>query len=54
MPTYEYHCQKCGEVFTRIERMEEHEKGNPRCPKCDSAEVEQVFAPFFAKTSKKS
>lgn len=54
MPTYEYHCQKCDEVFTRIEHIEEHEKERPHCPKCDSTEVEQVFASFFAKTSKKS
>jgi putative FmdB family regulatory protein len=54
MPTYEYHCKKCGEIFDRVERMTEHEGAHPRCPKCKSRAVEQVFTAFTAKTSKKS
>ena len=54
MPIYEYRCQSCGEVFTAVEHMEEHGRAEARCPHCDSPQVQQVFAPFFAKTGKKS
>ena len=27
MPTYEYHCEKCGKAFARVEHMEEHSQG---------------------------
>jgi putative FmdB family regulatory protein len=54
MPTYEYHCQKCGEKFERLEHVAEHEAVHPKCPKCGSENVAQVMAPFFAKTAKKS
>ncbi|HEX5831446.1 MAG TPA: zinc ribbon domain-containing protein [Gemmatimonadaceae bacterium] len=55
MPTYEYHCLDCGTVFERVEHISEHETSTPRrCPKCQSERVEQVFAPFYARTSKKS
>jgi hypothetical protein len=26
----------------------------PQCPRCQGVNVEQVFSPFFAKTSRKS
>lgn len=54
MPTYEYRCSKCGKVFERQEHVAEHEKSHPRCPKCQSSEVQPVLADFYAKTSKKS
>ena len=54
MPTYEYHCRKCGEVFDIVEHLSEHDKQQHRCPKCQSAEVEPVPVSFYAKTSKKS
>lgn len=55
MPTYEYRCRKCGEVFDRVEHIEQHQTpGHLRCPKCDSDEVVSVVTPFVAKTSKKS
>jgi putative FmdB family regulatory protein len=54
MPTYQYRCTKCGEVFERTEHVVEHEKSHPHCPKCKSASVELVLADFFAKTSRKS
>jgi len=54
MPTYEYHCQKCGKIFERHEHIAEHEKSHPLCPKCRSGAVEPVLAGFYAKTSKKS
>jgi putative FmdB family regulatory protein len=54
MPTYEYRCEKCRKGFSRVETISQHGKKRPKCPKCGSAKVMQVFNPFFAKTSKKS
>ncbi len=54
MPTYEYQCKDCHAIFTRIERMSEHGVVRPTCPKCKGRDVEQLLAPVYAKTSKKS
>ena len=47
MPTYQYHCKKCGKSFERSEHIAEHEKSHPLCPKCRSAQVEPVLAGFL-------
>ncbi len=54
MPTYEYHCEKCNQRFSRIESVAEHGRKRLACPKCKSTKVAQVLAPFYAKTVKKS
>jgi putative FmdB family regulatory protein len=54
MPTYSYHCEKCGKRFVRVEPLAAHGARTPACPKCGSKRVRQVFGSFFAKTSKKS
>jgi len=54
MPTYEYHCKKCGMTFEHNEQIAKHEKSHPRCPKCKSGAVEPVLADFYAMTSKKT
>ena len=54
MPTYEYRCTKCAHRFERQEHVAEHEKAHPRCPKCQSRQLEPVLGEFFAKTSRKS
>ena len=54
MPTYQYRCLKCGEVFEHAEHVAEHATVQLRCPKCDSDAVQPVPTQFFAKTSKKS
>jgi len=54
MPTYEYRCNKCEEVFTLILSMKEHESGQAACPKCQSTEVTQQLTTFTPKTSRKS
>ena len=54
VPIYEYRCRRCREVFDLAEHVAEHGKSHPRCPKCNSEEVEPVFTTFYAKTSKKS
>lgn len=54
MPTYQYRCEKCGEVFDRAEHLAEHETGHPSCPKCGSKIVQHMPTPFVAKTARKS
>lgn len=54
MPTYEYLCGKCGEVFTIIMSFSEYEAGKITCPKCKSNEVKQQMTTFMARTSRKS
>jgi putative FmdB family regulatory protein len=54
MPTYEYRCSKCGKVFEIQEHVAEHEKSHPRCPECQSPDVQPVLTDFYVKTSKKS
>jgi putative FmdB family regulatory protein len=54
MPTYEYRCRDCQNVFDRVERLTEHGEKAPACPKCKSKNVQQVMTPFFAKTSHKA
>jgi putative FmdB family regulatory protein len=53
MPTYEYRCRDCENVFDRVEPLSEHGASLPKCPKCKSRNVEQVLTSFFAKTSHK-
>ncbi|MGD2080470.1 MAG: zinc ribbon domain-containing protein [Nitrospirota bacterium] len=54
MPQYDYECKKCGNVFTRIMTVAEHDKKKVKCPKCKSQSVRPVYSGFTAVTSKKS
>jgi putative FmdB family regulatory protein len=54
MPTYEYRCKDCGNVFDRVEHLAEHAEAHPICPKCQSKQVEPVPTAFYAKTARKS
>ncbi len=54
MPVYDYICKKCQKSFELVLTLGEHDRNNIKCPKCGSKNVEQVFAEFFAVTSKKS
>lgn len=54
MPTYQYRCEKCGEIFEHAEHLAEHETAQPACPKCGSEKVQHIPTPFVAKTSRKS
>ena len=54
MPTYEYRCETCGELFEHRESIAEHEAGKPKCPKCGGAEVTRAYSRFYVKTAKKS
>ena len=52
MPTYEFNCEKCANVFSLILSIREFEKEKERirCPKCKSKRVKQAFSSFIAKT----
>ena len=54
MPTYEYLCQKCRNLFTVVLTMREHDHAKVTCPQCQGSKVTQQFSTFYAKTSKKS
>jgi len=55
MPRYEYRCKDCGHRFEKVMSVSEHENSRKiRCPKCDSAKVEQVPTAFSALTGKKT
>ncbi len=54
MPTYQYTCDDCQEVFSRVESILEHGREQVRCPACNAERVTQTLVPFFAMTGKKS
>ena len=54
MPTYEYQCLNCNEVFTLIMSISEYEKGKVKCPQCGKGRVKQLITEFIVQTSKKS
>ena len=44
MPFYEFECTQCKEKFEVFATLAQKEKGlAPRCPNCDSEEVQRVF-----------
>jgi putative FmdB family regulatory protein len=54
MPVYEYHCDKCDREVTLTLPIREHEKGEIKCPKCDSKSLRPLLSAFMSQTSKKS
>jgi len=54
MPVYEFVCHSCKKPFSKILTIAEHENEEITCPHCDSKDVEQRWADFYAVTSKKS
>jgi putative FmdB family regulatory protein len=43
MPMYEYECRKCGEIFSRLQKMTVT-AGETACPACNSVEVERLIS----------
>ncbi|HHY06263.1 MAG TPA: zinc ribbon domain-containing protein [Clostridia bacterium] len=41
MPTYEFHCQKCGHHFTQFLSITQRKKAV--CTKCGSKQIEQIY-----------
>lgn len=55
MANYDYHCKDCKATFTVHEPISRHTgRKRPKCPQCGGHRTEQLFSPFFAKTSSKS
>ena len=54
MATYEYRCEACNRKFAVTERISEHGKSKPACPKCKGRNVKQQISTFQTKTSRKS
>jgi putative FmdB family regulatory protein len=54
MPTYEYRCLDCNELFQAIEHIDDHGTTQPVCPVCKGTNVMQVFTSVFVKTARKS
>jgi putative FmdB family regulatory protein len=44
MPLYDYHCEKCDEVFEVRASIAEKQAGlTPVCPKCHNSKTKQVL-----------
>ncbi|NRB38757.1 MAG: zinc ribbon domain-containing protein [Pseudomonadales bacterium] len=54
MPSYQFQCEKCGNRFSIVESMSQHEKHQEKCPQCSSAELKTRLSAVYVKTSKKS
>ena len=57
MPTYEFHCEKCGKHFEQVWSLSEYNsriKKKNKCPSCASSRVVKALSLVQIKTSKKS
>lgn len=45
MPVYSFHCKACGAEFSKFVKTVK-EKGQVKCPCCDSQELRRLFRPF--------
>jgi putative FmdB family regulatory protein len=54
MPMYDFHCENCQRDFTLKLSFAEYEKGNFKCPFCQSDKVRRVISRVFVRTSRKS
>jgi len=54
MPHYEFFCNACNKISSKILTITEHDTEKTACPHCGSQEVEQRWSAFSAVTSKKS
>jgi putative FmdB family regulatory protein len=52
MPTYEYLCKDCRELFEKTLTLEVHAKEPIACLRCGSNNVEQVLTTFYPNPKK--
>lgn len=45
MPMYEYRCNKCGEIYEKLRRMEDADR-DLKCPGCEADDVERLMSAF--------
>ena len=53
MPIYEYRCRKCGEVFERIQRVDEG-GDNLTCPYCGDKKPKKILSSFSSSKGSES
>ena len=54
MPMYDYKCQDCGKESLIVLTLNEHERGDVKCPACGGKNIQQQYSSFVAHTTKKS
>lgn len=55
MPTYDYVCQDCGELFELRVSISEYSKGlQPRCPRCGSEKSIRTFTALTVLTGRRT
>ncbi|MEZ4601306.1 MAG: zinc ribbon domain-containing protein [Syntrophotaleaceae bacterium] len=54
MPMYDFRCEDCGLAFSLKLSFAEYDKGDVRCPACQSDKVTQVISRINVRTSRKS
>ena len=52
MPIYEYKCRGCGNEFEAL--ILPQSKGAPKCPSCQSQNLEQLLSGFVASSEERS
>ena len=52
MPVYEYECRGCGQRFTEMMSIDDHEKRKLQCPRCKSQSTEALVESYVATTKK--
>ena len=53
MPIYEYQCRKCGEIFEKIQKI--NEKGDSlKCPCCGGGKLEKILSSFSSSKGSES
>ncbi len=52
MPVYEFKCQSCGEIFSKIRRMGDFH--TEECPVCHSDKVEKIISSFTSSSTSPS
>ena len=46
MPTYEYSCSDCNQVFEVFQTYQEYEDQAISCPKCASSHIQRIIKPI--------
>ena len=54
MPAYEFLCRKCGKIVTLVLTLSDYEKKKPKCPECNSKQLDRQITSFQVQTAKKS
>ncbi len=53
MPIYEYQCRKCGEIFEKIQKVDEKED-SLTCPYCGEEKPERLLSGFSSSKGSES